>query len=42
MEPEEVRDVFHIFAEELEKRNLDIKLYGPGKRRNRRTYGRIP
>ncbi|GFI71640.1 hypothetical protein IMSAG250_00847 [Clostridiales bacterium] len=28
-EPEEVRDVFHIFAEELEKRNLDIKLYGP-------------
>lgn len=28
-EPEEVAEVFHIFAEELEKRNLDIKLYGP-------------
>lgn len=28
-EPEEVQAVFHIFAEELEKRNLDIKLYGP-------------
>ncbi|MDE5604939.1 MAG: hypothetical protein K2I73_05100 [Eubacterium sp.] len=28
-EPEEVAEVFHIFAEELEKRNLDIQLYGP-------------
>lgn len=28
-EPEEVCEVFHIFAEELEKRNLNIKLYGP-------------
>ncbi|MDE5670445.1 MAG: hypothetical protein K2I14_03140 [Eubacterium sp.] len=28
-EPEEVQEVFHIFAEELEKRGLDIKLYGP-------------
>lgn len=28
-EPEEVAEVFHIFAEELEKRNLDVKLYGP-------------
>lgn len=28
-EPEEVAEVFHIFAEELENRKLDIKLYGP-------------
>lgn len=28
-EPEEVCRVFRIFAEELEKRNLNIKLYGP-------------
>lgn len=28
-EPEEVAEVFHIFAEELEKRSLDVKLYGP-------------
>ena len=28
-EPEEVAEVFHIFAEELEKRALNIKLYGP-------------
>lgn len=28
-EPEEVRDIFHIFAEELEKRKLNVKLYGP-------------
>lgn len=28
-EPEEMRDVFHIFAEELEKRKLNVKLYGP-------------
>lgn len=27
--PEEVRDVFHIFAEKIEKRKLNIKLYGP-------------
>lgn len=28
-EPEEVYEVFRIFAEELEKRKLDVKLYGP-------------
>ncbi len=28
-EPEEMLKVFHIFAEELEKRKLNVKLYGP-------------
>lgn len=28
-EPEEVCEVFHIFSEELEKRKLNVKLYGP-------------
>lgn len=28
-EPEEMREVFHVFAEELEKRKLGVKLYGP-------------
>lgn len=27
--PNEVRDVFHIFAEKIEQRNIDVKLYGP-------------
>ncbi len=28
-EPEEMAEVFHIFAEEIIKRNLPVKLYGP-------------
>lgn len=28
-EPEEMAEVFHIFAEEIIKRKMDVKLYGP-------------